>query len=63
MLEIFSTGDFLVGIGEINKRFILDFMVLKGAFDKFQLSMIVKGRPSFFVKAIPIEMLMYIIVR
>ena len=43
----FTTGDFLTGIGDINKRFILDFYVFKGSFDKHKLSMIAKGRPSF----------------
>ena len=34
----FTTGDFLVSIGDINKRFILDFfMMLKGAFAENQL--------------------------
>ena len=41
------TADFLTGIGNINKRSILDFYVLKGAFDKHELSLIVNGRPSF----------------
>ena len=36
-------------------------MVFKGAFDKHELLMIAKCRPSFFVKAIPVEILMYII--
>ena len=43
----FTTGDFLTGTGDINKRFILDFYVFKGAFDKHELSRIAKGRPSF----------------
>ena len=43
----FTAGDFLTGIGDINKRFILDFYVFKVVLDKHELSMIAKGRPSF----------------
>ena len=40
----FTTGEFLTGIGDIKKRFILDFYDFKGAFDKHELS-------ELFVKA------------
>ena len=42
-----TTGDFLTGTGDLNKRFILHFYVFKGTFDKHELAIIAKGRPSF----------------